>query len=369
MGNMKDIGLLDCEDRPSTEENFKRVLKRVQAGGGGDILDSNGKLKSEVLPDGYPYEGVSNVTYDNNAYQKGDEIIGGGLFKVSDDTPAYNELLGGKIILPDGELIMDESILQYVEGERTMLGSFGIVTYSDHFETFGITFPTAGVYMVIPSEISAVISYSKNVVETIDPEFLPKGYPYKEKKGSKSIEFTPDEENYGFAVLEDFPYFTFGDIVELKVDGVEYSLIARAGDNGSPAPGVPAVWGDDWFVHNDGPNVVLKAYKPLVVSWDVIETVPMAYEFLGMLPVAIVYDGSKYTCNKTYWEVKKAIDDNTPIFAMYSNRSDTSHSTAQYIYDEVQYFANTGSISFRGDDSNKELAFYPDNTISRPLPV
>lgn len=32
MGNMKDIGLLDCEDRPSIEENFKRV----QGGGGGD---------------------------------------------------------------------------------------------------------------------------------------------------------------------------------------------------------------------------------------------------------------------------------------------------------------------------------------------
>ena len=50
MGKMKDIGLLDCEDRPSIEENFKRV----QAGGGGggtNLLDANGKIKAEYLPD------------------------------------------------------------------------------------------------------------------------------------------------------------------------------------------------------------------------------------------------------------------------------------------------------------------------------
>lgn len=49
MGNMKEIGLLDCEDRPSIEENFKRV----QGGGGGasELLDANGKIKAEYLPD------------------------------------------------------------------------------------------------------------------------------------------------------------------------------------------------------------------------------------------------------------------------------------------------------------------------------
>lgn len=36
MGNMKDIGLLDCEDRPSIEENFKRVQS---GGGGGGVFD------------------------------------------------------------------------------------------------------------------------------------------------------------------------------------------------------------------------------------------------------------------------------------------------------------------------------------------
>lgn len=93
MGNMKDIGLLDCEDRPSVEENFKRVQA---GGGGGAILDSNGKLKSEVLPEGYPYEKTTTSepqTYNYAPVEKssGNPCHADGYFPA--DSPIFK--LGG----------------------------------------------------------------------------------------------------------------------------------------------------------------------------------------------------------------------------------------------------------------------------------
>lgn len=70
MEKMKDYGLLDCEDRPSIEENFKRVVKNGTgggSGGGADVLNENGKLKNEVLPEGYPYETVEEFSVDVTA--------------------------------------------------------------------------------------------------------------------------------------------------------------------------------------------------------------------------------------------------------------------------------------------------------------
>lgn len=164
-------------DRMNDDGTIEEVRFGRQ-GGGGDILDSNGKLKNEVLPDGYPYD--ARFSYTNSVYKEGDELVGGFLFKVSDDTPSYEDLLGAKFITeggaePEGELTSDNT--QYVEGEFTgaMIGFNRniIVTYKDNYEfpdDESLIIPTKGVYM----SVYANITIFKTTIVPMATEFLPK---------------------------------------------------------------------------------------------------------------------------------------------------------------------------------------------------
>lgn len=162
--------------------NEDGTVEEVRFGGGtggGAILDSNGKLKNEVLPDGYPYD-AGGFSYTNSVYKEGDELVGGFLFKVSDDTPSYEDLLGAKFITeggaePEGELTSDNT--QYVEGEFTgaMIGFNRniIVTYKDNYEfpdDESLIIPTKGVYM----SVYANITIFKTTIVPMATEFLPK---------------------------------------------------------------------------------------------------------------------------------------------------------------------------------------------------
>lgn len=237
MGNMKEIGLLDCEDRPSVEENFKRVY--------------TGKIPPEQLPDGYPYD-AGSFYYDNSVFKDGDEIISGAFFKVSDDTPSYDELMGATIILPDVEILVDENVLMYVEGEMCAAGEYCIVVYKDNVSVGGqFTLPSAGVYMIIPSTISVSVS----------------------KQG----------------------------------------------------------------------------------------IVPIAGKFLPMLAVAIVYDGSSYTCNKTYKEVYNALNNNIPIYAIYTEYNSQGRKL-QCLYEEVRHNYDE-HIMFIGNMYSGNLHLYTNNEV------
>ena len=101
---MKELGLLDCEDRQSIEENFKRISK-----GGGDLLET---VTMEV-----PLE----ITWDGNA--EGKETLGISdntvyCVKISDAVLTKNELLGSEIIITkkDGtteNVVVTERIMNY----------------------------------------------------------------------------------------------------------------------------------------------------------------------------------------------------------------------------------------------------------------
>jgi len=58
VGNIKNV--VDDKQPENIGDELEERIEALEAGGdGGAILDSNGKLKSEVLPEGYPYETVT----------------------------------------------------------------------------------------------------------------------------------------------------------------------------------------------------------------------------------------------------------------------------------------------------------------------
>ena len=95
--------------------------------------------------------------------------------------------------------------------------------------------------------------------------------------------------------------------------------------------------------------------------------VPMAEKFLpagigggDMLSVAIVYDGSSYTCNKTYEEVDNALNNNIPIYAIYAEY--TSGRRRQCLYREVRH-GSSGRILFVGNEYDVDLDLYTNNEV------
>lgn len=120
-------------------------------------------------------------------------------------------------------------------------------------------------------------------------EVLPDGYPYKEVKDI-TFEHTPGEKEWEWeSWLEGFPAFAKGDTVKLKVDGVEYSLVAVEGYDG------PYI-GDDresisegsgeyrWHAYftPEEDSVYFISREPHIVSWESVNISTMAKEYLSV---------------------------------------------------------------------------------------
>ena len=176
-GDIRTLEIPVIEIFPDTiyeKWNEDGTVEEVRFGGGtggGAILDSNGKLKNEVLPDGYPYD-AGGFSYTNSGYQGGEELINNTYFKVSDDTPSYEDLLGAKLNAFDGEVICSKENLMYREGEYCVISESAVVVYKDNLSMGNFVFPTAGIYMFIPAVGS--ITLSENGITTLAQKFLPK---------------------------------------------------------------------------------------------------------------------------------------------------------------------------------------------------
>lgn len=151
-------------------------------------------------------------------------------------------------------------------------------------------------------------------------EVLPEGYPYMGVE-ERTVEYIPTEENEGFTILEGFPLFAVGDTVKVKIDGVEYSLVANEIYD-EPAIGDPP----DQIEQGDGEygwviacvtdmDVIFQASESHTVSWEVPVIVPMDAKFLppgigGVEVVLISKGGNKYETGEsfTYEEAKELHD-------------------------------------------------------------
>lgn len=193
MGNMKEIGLLDCEDRQSIEENFERISK----GGGGAILDSNGKLKSEVLPEGYPYEEEQNILIEWDGNTEGLEPFEG-YVKISDEVLTKEQLIGANLSYVDAD--GTDSSLVLTEGDMTETAT-GVTINHPYSESIVInnavisTFiadnkPTDfGVWVIAFQVKSFRLEKKISTVHAIDAKFLPPGIG----GGAFVVKFISDE--------------------------------------------------------------------------------------------------------------------------------------------------------------------------------
>lgn len=130
----------------------------------------------------------------------------------------------------------------------------------------------------------------------ITPEQLPDGYPYVGTE-EKVIEFDDDSDLF----MEGFPIFNVGDTVNVKVDGVEYSLVANEffgtpyiGDTPEELDSGNYKYG--WYVVCFEGNVLFGGREPHTVSWKVPKAHPIDHKFL---PEGYAYkDVSKRTLVK-----------------------------------------------------------------------
>ena len=162
MGNMKDIGLLDCEDRPSIEENFKRV----QAGGGG-----GGKIKPEQLPDGYPYVSTEETTVEYDPESEPANLDGFPAFKVGDTVELKVDGVEYSLVAFDYDGVA-------VIGDDIMGGT----------DEYGWTIACMDGVVAMMSVAPCTIGYTKEITHEIAEEFLPPVTPAVFSKVVPSVE-------------------------------------------------------------------------------------------------------------------------------------------------------------------------------------
>jgi hypothetical protein len=184
MGNMKDIGLLDCEDRPSIEENFKRV--QTGGGGGGGEPDWNASEGEEgYIKNRTHYEEIKYITmaeeqsvrhsgilessidgYSNSkGYLDGAKIIVGNTYIVYVDGVAY------KGVAYEGEVSsMTKKVCIFSPNGKDYTNAPVSITVgnSPGGTTCNVKFSDSGTHTV------KVELYEYNL-EPLDPKFLPEG--------------------------------------------------------------------------------------------------------------------------------------------------------------------------------------------------
>lgn len=142
------------------------------------------QIKTELLPEGYPYD-AGGFSYTNSVYKDGDELIDDEIFRVSEDTPSYEDLLGANFAVNmagnvEG-ILTSEMVLEYVEGKlliiELLFNRLIIVVYEDNLVMDGeqIPYTKKGVYMMKPPKDGVgIYSISKTTIVPIASEFLPK---------------------------------------------------------------------------------------------------------------------------------------------------------------------------------------------------
>lgn len=143
MGKMKELGLLDCEDRQSIEENFERISK----GGGGDLLET---VETEV---------PLVITWDGNT--EGLESFST-FYKVSDKILKIDEVIDANIVFING----DEELVLNVTAEKIVdLSTQGVSAFmfmdvvfvaSEDFSVEGMS-GSAGIYFGGAPEVNEYI--------------------------------------------------------------------------------------------------------------------------------------------------------------------------------------------------------------------
>lgn len=185
MGKMKDIGLLDCEDRPSIEENFKRV----QAGGGGG---------GKITPDWNASEGEEGYINNRTHYEENKYITIAEEQTVShSSTPLKSSVDGyynSKGFLDGNKIVVGNTYIVYVDGVAyegvayegaVSANSKKVCIFSPNGKDYtvapisitvgtGSGGTTCGVRFSDGGKHTVKVELYEHHLKTLDPKFLPK---------------------------------------------------------------------------------------------------------------------------------------------------------------------------------------------------
>lgn len=156
-------------------------------------------------------------------------------------------------------------------------------------ELMGVTVEKPGIYFMSYSGITAIsFTTETKAIQTIDPDYLPEGYPYKviEKVDEIVLPVSDDERVYNVFSME----VKDGQTYTVVWDGVEYERVAKTGTfNNQPTPYIGnaalANLGDDTgepfcIVYSNGCHVCADFSTEHTISVSTEAIHPIAAEFL-----------------------------------------------------------------------------------------
>lgn len=165
---------------------MEKFLKQFGGGGGGAVLDSNGKLKQDVLPDGYPYKEVverrealienyvANATVHTTgggtcAYDNLSELSIGGKFQIGTYIVVVDGVEHTIVNNREGNVIGNKALMNASgenTGEAVCLRLISGVVRNIYFETAGEHIWS--LYKVVPEEVYHKMDENFMPLELID---------------------------------------------------------------------------------------------------------------------------------------------------------------------------------------------------------
>lgn len=213
----------------------KKAIGKVWSQGGGGLTE---------LPDGYPYKEGSKteIVWDGNPEGKVNvEIDGEVIFtKVSDATPSVDELspmyakaagAGDPIELDAAYNVTGNGCIYLPVGGAPAIVIAHEPNASISNGQISLVFPEAGVYFGPFGHygVTGYFCYGSETIHTIAPEYLPEGYPYKEKgetviSPEQTVEFA-DQGGQLLGGLNE-AFFVSGNTYKIIWDGTAYVCTA-----------------------------------------------------------------------------------------------------------------------------------------------
>lgn len=263
------------------------------------FLVKDGNRAEWGMPEGYPYKEQSELVIEWDGNTDGLDNIKGMFYLVSPEILTDEEIKNSVITFNSNGGIYTVKPIDNWGGRYNDITE-EIVHIDETYVAFvrksgaefmGATVEKPGIYFMSYSGITTTsFKTETKAIQTIDPDYLPEGYPHKviEKVDKIVLPVSDDERVYKVFSME----VKDGQTYTVVWDGVEYERVAKTGRyNNHPTPyiGNAALWnlGDDTgepfcIVYDNGCHVCADFSTEHTISVSTETTHPISSDFLPL---------------------------------------------------------------------------------------